>query len=132
MFSTIFYFIIALGILVFVHELGHFLVAKKAGIRVERFSLGFPPKLFGIQVGETEYCISWIPLIMGVVSAWLGHAVEADIEVGMVGEESRGLATAGKVCGIVGGILSLLVTVLWGGFWFLYIGFAFLITILGA
>ena len=55
------YFIIALGILVFVHELGHFLVAKKAGIRVERFSLGFPPKMFGIQIGETEYCLSWIP-----------------------------------------------------------------------
>ena len=62
MFSTIIYFILALGILVFVHELGHFLVAKKAGIRVERFSLGFPPKMIGVQVGETEYCLSWIPL----------------------------------------------------------------------
>ena len=59
--SFIVSFIIALGILVFVHELGHFLVAKKAGIRVDRFSLGFPPKMFGVQVGETEYCISWIP-----------------------------------------------------------------------
>ena len=55
------YFIIALGILVFVHELGHFLVAKKSGIRVDRFSLGFPPKMVGVQVGETEYCLSWIP-----------------------------------------------------------------------
>ena len=54
-------FIIALGILVFVHELGHFLVAKRAGIRVERFSLGFPPKAIGFQWGETEYCLSWIP-----------------------------------------------------------------------
>ncbi|NKB67628.1 MAG: RIP metalloprotease RseP [Candidatus Latescibacteria bacterium] len=62
MLSTILYFILALGILVFVHELGHFLVAKKAGIRVERFSLGFPPKMIGVQVGETEYCLSWIPL----------------------------------------------------------------------
>ena len=53
--------IIALGILIFVHELGHFLVAKRSGIRVERFSLGYPPKLFGFQWGETEYCISWIP-----------------------------------------------------------------------
>ena len=59
--SSFAYFVIALGILVFVHELGHFLVAKKAGIRVERFSLGYPPKMFGITVGETEYCISWIP-----------------------------------------------------------------------
>lgn len=61
MISTLLYFIVALGLLVFVHELGHFLVAKKAGIRVERFSLGYPPKMFGITVGETEYCISWIP-----------------------------------------------------------------------
>ncbi len=65
MFSeTIWYlisFITAIGILVFVHELGHFLVAKKAGIRVERFSLGFPPKAIGFQWGETEYCLSWTP-----------------------------------------------------------------------
>lgn len=56
--STIF----VLGVLIFVHELGHFLVAKWAGIRVERFSLGFPPKMIGKTVGETEYCISWVPL----------------------------------------------------------------------
>ena len=59
--STMVSFIIALGILVFVHELGHFLVAKKAGIRVERFSLGYPPKMIGFTYGETEYCISWVP-----------------------------------------------------------------------
>lgn len=55
-------FIAALGVLVFVHELGHFLVAKRSGVRVERFSLGFPPKLIGKKIGDTEYCISWIPL----------------------------------------------------------------------
>jgi regulator of sigma E protease len=55
-------FIIVLGILVFVHELGHFLVAKAFGVGVERFSIGFPPKMFGFQWGETEYCVSWIPL----------------------------------------------------------------------
>ena len=59
--GTIVSFIIALGILVFVHELGHFLVAKRAGIRVERFSLGYPPKMVGFTWGETEYCISWVP-----------------------------------------------------------------------
>lgn len=58
---TVGYFLIALGVLVFVHELGHFLVAKRAGIRVERFSLGYPPKMIGFQWGETEYCISWVP-----------------------------------------------------------------------
>ena len=56
--STIF----VLGVLIFVHELGHFLVAKWVGIRVERFSLGFPPKLLSFKRGDTEYCISVIPL----------------------------------------------------------------------
>jgi regulator of sigma E protease len=55
-------FIPVLGLLVFVHELGHFLAAKWAGIRVERFSLGFPPRLIGKKIGDTDYCISWIPL----------------------------------------------------------------------
>ncbi|MFZ5516760.1 MAG: RIP metalloprotease RseP [Candidatus Zhuqueibacterota bacterium] len=54
--------IIGLGILVFVHELGHFILAKLVGIRVERFSLGFPPRMVGKQIGETDYCISWVPL----------------------------------------------------------------------
>lgn len=55
-------FIVVLSILVFVHELGHYLAARHVGVRVQRFSIGFPPKLWGKQVGETEYMISWIPL----------------------------------------------------------------------
>lgn len=55
-------FIAVLGIIVFVHELGHFLAAKSVGIRVETFSLGFPPKMVGKKWGETEYMISWLPL----------------------------------------------------------------------
>lgn len=62
MITTILSFIIVLGILVTVHELGHFLVAKAFGMGVERFSIGFPPKMFGFTRGETEYCVSWIPL----------------------------------------------------------------------
>jgi regulator of sigma E protease len=54
--------IFVLGVLVFVHELGHFIAAKMFGIRVEKFSLGFPPKMFGVTVGETEYLISWLPI----------------------------------------------------------------------
>ena len=54
--------LVALGILVFVHELGHFLVAKAAGIRVLKFSLGFGHKLLGFKHGETEYLISALPL----------------------------------------------------------------------
>ncbi len=51
-----------LGVVIFFHELGHFLAAKKEGIRVEKFSLGFPPKLFGFKRGETEYCIGAVPV----------------------------------------------------------------------
>jgi regulator of sigma E protease len=59
---TILSFIVVLGIIVFVHELGHFLAAKSVGIRVETFSLGYPPKMIGKKYGETEYRLSWIPL----------------------------------------------------------------------
>ena len=55
-------FLVVLGILIFFHELGHFLVAKYFGITVLKFSLGFGPKLLGKKVGETEYLISAIPL----------------------------------------------------------------------
>ena len=60
--TTVVSFLFVLGILVFVHEFGHFIAAKKSGVKVEQFSLGFPPKMLGKKVGETEYCISWIPL----------------------------------------------------------------------
>jgi regulator of sigma E protease len=62
MLTTIVSAIFVLGLLVFVHELGHFLAAKRMGIKVLRFSLGFPPKMIGKTVGDTEYCLSWIPL----------------------------------------------------------------------
>ena len=55
-------FLVLLGILVFVHELGHFLVAKKLGIKVLKFSLGFGPPLLSRRWGETEYLISAVPL----------------------------------------------------------------------
>jgi regulator of sigma E protease len=53
--------IFVFGILVLIHELGHFLAAKWMGVRVERFSIGFPPRLFGRKIGDTDYCISAIP-----------------------------------------------------------------------
>ncbi len=56
------WFLVVLGILVAFHELGHFLAARWVGVRVLKFSLGFGPKLFGRQVGETEYLLSAIPL----------------------------------------------------------------------
>ncbi|MFP4053489.1 MAG: site-2 protease family protein [Phycisphaerae bacterium] len=55
-------FIIGLGLVVFVHELGHFLVARWVGIKVERFAVGFGPRLFGYKTEETDYCICLFPL----------------------------------------------------------------------
>jgi regulator of sigma E protease len=59
---SIFAFIIVLGILIFVHELGHFIVARLCGVGVEKFSLGFGPRLAGRKIGRTDYRISAIPL----------------------------------------------------------------------
>lgn len=59
---TILLFIVILGLLVFVHELGHFVAAKRAGMQVEEFGFGFPPRVFGIKRGETIYSINLIPL----------------------------------------------------------------------
>lgn len=53
--------ILVISILVFVHELGHFLVAKKSGVRVDEFSIGFPPRIWSKKVGETLYSINIIP-----------------------------------------------------------------------
>lgn len=55
-------FVFVLGVLIFVHELGHFLMARRIGVRVMTFSLGFGPKLVGFRRGDTEYCVSAIPL----------------------------------------------------------------------
>ncbi|HYT66050.1 MAG TPA: RIP metalloprotease RseP [Vicinamibacterales bacterium] len=59
---TILAFLFVLGVLIFVHELGHFLMARRIGVRVLTFSLGFGPKLVNVKRGDTEYCISAIPL----------------------------------------------------------------------
>lgn len=60
--TSAFAFILVIGVLVFVHELGHFLAARRIGIRVLTFSLGFGPKFLKFQRGDTEYCLSAIPL----------------------------------------------------------------------
>ena len=53
--------VISLGFIIFIHELGHFIAAKRSGVKVERFSLGFGPRLFGLVKGGTDYCISLLP-----------------------------------------------------------------------
>ena len=60
--TTLISFVILLGVLIFVHEFGHFLAARIAGVGVLKFSLGFGPKIVSKKVGETEYALSWIPL----------------------------------------------------------------------
>jgi regulator of sigma E protease len=54
--------VVVLAILILVHEAGHFAVAKRLGVRVLRFSIGYPPKLFGVRLGETEYAVGATPL----------------------------------------------------------------------
>ena len=54
-------FLLVLGLLVFFHELGHFIAAKACGIYVDRFSLGMPPRLAGVRLGETDYCVGALP-----------------------------------------------------------------------
>ena len=61
-FSYVGWVLLAIMILVFVHELGHFLLAKLFKMRVEKFSVGFPPKVLGKKVGETEYVLGLTPL----------------------------------------------------------------------
>ena len=60
--TTTLAFLFVLGVLIFVHELGHFLMARRIGVKVLTFSLGFGPKLINIKRGDTEYCVSAVPL----------------------------------------------------------------------
>ncbi len=77
---TFLYAIVLLGIIIFVHELGHFLLAKLMGVRVLKFSLGFGPKLIGKKFGETEYLISYIPF--GGYVKMLGETHEDELTEG--------------------------------------------------
>lgn len=55
-------FFLILSVLILVHELGHFLTAKKLGIKVEEFGFGLPPRIFGVKKGETLYSLNWLPI----------------------------------------------------------------------
>ena len=71
-------FVVVLGVLIFFHELGHFLVARLFGVGVERFSLGFGPRILGKQVGITDYRISAIPL--GGYVKMVGEEPDSEID----------------------------------------------------
>ncbi len=76
--TNIFAFVIVLGVLIFFHELGHFLVARLFGVGVEKFSLGFGPRLFGKTVGITDYRVSAIPL--GGYVKMVGDEPDAEVD----------------------------------------------------
>ncbi len=77
MIITILVFIAILSVLVFVHELGHFISAKIFGIKVEEFGFGLPPRIFGITKGETVYSVNWLP-IGGFVKLFGEEGLEED------------------------------------------------------
>lgn len=62
MLLTIVSFVVTIGVIVTIHEFGHFVAARLTGMRVKRFSIGFPPKMISKKIGDTEFAISWIPL----------------------------------------------------------------------
>ncbi len=80
--TSIVSFIIVLGVLVFVHELGHFLFAKLMGVGVEKFSLGFGPRIVSRKLGMTEYMISSIPL--GGYVKMVGEEPDAKLDDALV------------------------------------------------
>lgn len=98
MLTTIIATIIVLGILIFVHELGHFLVAKWAGVKVLRFSLGFGPRIFSFTRGDTEYCISGVPL--GGYVKMLGEDADEEVPAAEM-EQSFPAQSVWKRIGIV-------------------------------
>lgn len=83
---TLVYFILTLGILVFIHEFGHFIAAKKQGIGVEKFSLGFGPEVKGVTRGETRYMLSALPF--GGYVKLMGEDPHADESSGIPKEKN--------------------------------------------
>jgi regulator of sigma E protease len=84
---TVVIFFAILIVLILVHEFGHFIVAKKSGIRVDEFGIGFPPKIFGKKIGETEYTVNLLPL-GGFVSIWGENPTDEDYVEGADKERS--------------------------------------------
>lgn len=98
MLLTIITFIIVLSLLVLAHEFGHFIVAKKTGIKVEEFALGFPPRIWTKKIGETNYSINAIPI--GGYVKMLGE-VEKSSHPRAFENQSRGVRFSVAVAGVV-------------------------------
>lgn len=91
MLVTIIAFVLILSLLVIIHELGHFLVAKKLGIKVEEFGIGFPPRAFGKKIGETVYSINWLP-----VGGFVKLYGEDDAGGGKISSQKSGTQKSGE------------------------------------
>lgn len=94
MLLTVIAFVLILSVLVIIHELGHFLVAKKLGIKVEEFGIGFPPRAYGKKIGETVYSVNWLPVggfvkLYGEDDAGGGSIKRKKDEVGVSGDIKR-------------------------------------------
>ena len=89
--------IVVLGVLIFVHELGHFMAAKSVGIDVQRFSVGLPPTMVGFRRGETEYVIGWLPfggyVKMGGMDDEVMERIEGGAGEGAEEEAGEGVVT---------------------------------------
>lgn len=129
---TILAAVVVLGILIFVHELGHFLVAKRLGVGVLKFSLGFGPKLVGVKRGETEYLLSAFPL--GGYVKMIGEdpadaSVEAADPARSFSQKSVGTRARIILAGPVANLL-LPVVIFWGVF--AIVGQPYFLPIVGA
>src|SRR3989338_8709013 len=113
-------FIIVLGVLVFIHEFGHFIFAKRAGMKVEEFGFGFPPRVWGIRKGETLYSINAIPF--GGFVKILGEDGGSKDTPGSFASKSFWQRFKVLAAGVTMNFLLAVVLLMIGNFWGLRIG----------
>ncbi|MBI2064764.1 MAG: site-2 protease family protein [Candidatus Yanofskybacteria bacterium] len=113
-------FIAVIGVLVLVHEWGHFVMARRAGMKVEEFGFGFPPRLFGIKKGETIYSINWIPF--GGFVRILGEDGGQLDKLGSFGSKSISARLKVVVAGVVMNLIFAVLLLVSGNFFGLRIG----------
>ncbi|MEJ2642497.1 MAG: site-2 protease family protein, partial [Desulfosarcinaceae bacterium] len=116
--TSILAFVIVLGVLIFFHELGHFLVARLFGVGVEKFSLGFGPRIVGRTVGRTDYRISAIPL--GGYVKMVGEEPNAELEPEDLPRSFTHKHVFKRICIVAAGPtfnLLLALLIFWGLFW---------------
>ena len=107
-----------IGLLIFVHELGHFLIARKVGVRVEVFSLGFGPRLFGVRRGPTDYRVSLVPFggyvkMAGETPSMQGTGRPDEFPSKTVGERAL-IASGGVLMNLVAAFVLFILAFLFG------------------